>query len=89
METFVAVHLSNCEEEPVIGVIKEVTEEQFTIHYWKGSYRGRWCPPRSREPWMQVLPKECIIMHSFELTEAKKLQPTTKNFLRKSVADDN
>ena len=98
VETFVAVHLSNCEEEPVIGVIKEVTEEQFTIHYWKGTYRGRWCPlnkPRSREPWTQVLPKECIIMHSFELTEAKKLQPTTKNFLRnkyatlKSVADDN
>ena len=40
VETFAAVHLSNCEEEPVIGAIKEVTEKQFTIHYWKGTYRG-------------------------------------------------
>ena len=84
VETFVAVFLSNWDEEPVIGVVKEVTEEHFKIHYWKGTYRGRWSPlnkPRSREPWTQMLPKECIIIHSFELTEAKKLQATTRRHL--------
>ena len=84
MERFVAVFLSNCDEEPVIGVVKEVTEDNFKIHYWKGNYRGRWSPlnlPRSIEPWTQMLPKECIILHSFELTEAKKLQATTRKHL--------
>jgi len=76
VENFVAVFLPNCDEEPVIGAVKEVTEDHFKIHYWIGTYRGRWSPlnpPRSIEPWTQILPKECIILHSFELTEAKKL----------------
>ena len=69
---------------PVIGVVKEVTEDHFKIHYWKGTYRGKWSPlnlPRTREPWTEVLPKECIILHSFELTEAKKLLVTTRRHL--------
>ena len=52
-EKFVAVSLSNCDEEPVIGVVKEVTEDRFKIHYWIGTYKGRWTPlnsPRSIEP---------------------------------------
>ena len=84
METFVAVFLSNCDEEPVIGVVKEVTEDHFKIHYWRGSYRGRWSPlnlPRTTEPWLELLPKQCVILHSFELTEANKLQATTKRHL--------
>lgn len=84
IETYAAVFLSNCEEEPVIGVLKEISEDHFKIHYWKGTYRGKWSPlslPRTREPWTEVLPKECIILHSFELTEAKKLQVTTRRHL--------
>ena len=41
VETFAAVFLSNCDDEPVIGVVKEVTEDQFKIHYWKGTYRSK------------------------------------------------
>jgi len=29
VDTYVAVFLENCEEEPVIGVIKEVTDDHF------------------------------------------------------------
>ena len=79
-----AVFLSNCEEEPVIGIVKELTDDRFKIHYLKGTYRGKWSPlnlPRTREPWTEVLPKECIILHSFELTEANKLQVTTRRHL--------
>ena len=84
IETYAAVFLSNCEEEWVIGVLKEISEDHFKIHYWKGTYRGKWSPlslPRTREPWTEVLPKECIILHSFELTEAKRLQVTTRRHL--------
>lgn len=86
VEKFVAVFLSNCDEEPVIGVVKEVTEDHFKIYYWKGPYRGRWSPlnlPRSIQPWTQILPKECIILHSFELTEAKKLRATRNHLIKK------
>ena len=89
IEQLAAVYLSNCDEEPIIGMVKELHEEKFTIHYWKGSYQGKWSPlnkPRSREPWTQELPKQCILMHSFELTEARKLQHTTKTFLRQKYA---
>ena len=34
VENFGVVFLSNCDEEPVIGVVKEVTEVHFKIHYW-------------------------------------------------------
>ena len=37
---FVAVLLSNWNEEPVIGKIKELLEDEFKIHYWKGTYFG-------------------------------------------------
>ena len=89
VETFVAVFLSNCDDEPVIGVVKEVTGDQFKIHYWKGTYRGKWAPlnvPRSREPWTDMLTKECIILHAFQLTNDMKLQPTTRKHLSEKYA---
>ena len=82
---FVAVLLSNWDKEPVIGVIKELCDHEFHIHYWKGTYRGKWAPMnqfRSTEPWIDTLPKSCIILHSFELTTDLKLQPTTRKHLK-------
>ena len=46
--THAAVFLSNSEEEPVIGIVKGVTEDHFKIHYWKGTYRGKWCPSKNK-----------------------------------------
>ena len=82
---FVAVLLSNWDKEPVIGVIKELCDHEFQIHYWKGTLRRKWAPMnqfRSSEPWIDALPKSCIILHSFELTTDLKLQPTTRNRLK-------
>ena len=76
MEKFVSVSMSNCDEEPVISVVKEVTRDYFKIHCWKKIYRGRWSP---LEPWTQIHQKG--FLHSFELTEAKKLQTTTRKHL--------
>ena len=85
---FVVVYLSNWDKEPVIGVIEELMEKDFKIHYWKGSYRGKWGSlnlPRSREPWTEILPKDYIILHAFELSEAMKLQPTARGHLVEKV----
>ena len=69
------------DKEPLIGVIKELWDCEFQIHYWKGTYRGKWAPLnqfRSTKPLIDTLPKSCIILHSFELTTDLKLQPTTR-----------
>ena len=86
---FVVVLLSNWNKEPVIGVVKELLEDELKIHYWKGTYFGKWVPQnkiRSIEPWIDKLPKKCIIIHSFCLTSNMKLQPTKRKHLKNKYA---
>ena len=86
---FVAVLLSNWNKEPVIGIIKELLEDEFKIHYWKGTSFGKWVPQnkiRSTEPWVDKLPKEYIIIHSFDLSSDMKLQPLTRKRLKNKYA---
>ena len=86
VDAFVAVLLSNWDKEPVIGVVKDLSANEFRIHHWKGTYKGKWTPqniPQSNDPWTEMLPKECIVLHSFELTDGMKLLPTTRKHLAK------
>jgi len=81
----VAVNLANCDEVPVIGKVLEVSADEFKLHYWKGSFKGKWRPqnaPRTRTPWVNDLPKTCIILCSFSLTEDGKLFPSTRKHLQ-------
>ncbi|XP_074628853.1 uncharacterized protein LOC141886566 isoform X1 [Acropora palmata] len=92
---FVAVFLENYDKMPVLGKVISVGETHFKIHYWKGSYGGKWSPqniPRRRtEPWLEDLPKSCIVCCDFHLTEDNRLMPSTKTFLknRYTVLRDN
>ena len=84
VDAFVAVLLSNWDKEAVIGVVKDLSANEFRIHYWKVTYKRKWTPqniPRSSDPWTEMLPKECIVLHSFELTDGMKLLPTTRKHL--------
>ena len=84
VDAFVAVLLSNWDKEPVIGVVKDLLANEFRIYYWKGTYKGKWTPqnnPRSNDPWTEMLPRECIVLHSFELSDGMKLLPTTRKHL--------
>ena len=86
---FVAVHLPNYDKVPVIGKVLEVSEDMVKIHYWKGSFKGKWSPqdvPRRRTPWVDELPKTCIILCSFSLTEDSKLLPSTRKHLQDEYA---
>ena len=84
VDAFVAVLLSNWDEEPVIGVVKDLSANEFRIHYWKGKYKGKWTPqniPRSNDPWSEMLPKECIVLHSFELTDGMTRKHLAEKYL--------
>lgn len=86
---FVAVHLANYDRVPVIGKVLEVNGDSIKIHYWKGSFKGKWSPqdvPRRRTPWVDELPKTCIILCSFSLTEDSKLLPSTRRHLQDEYA---
>lgn len=87
---FVAVYLENYDKTPVIGNVVSVEEDNSQIHYWKGSYHGKWSPQhlprRRREPWLEEQPKSCVVCCGFQLTEEHKLMPATKAFLRDRYA---
>lgn len=46
---FVAVNLSNCDKVPIIGKVLEVHDEEVKVHYWKGSFKGKWSPQNALE----------------------------------------
>lgn len=58
---FVSLYFSNYEKEPVIGKVISIEDNYFEVHYWKGTYLGKWSPqhvPRRRvQPWVERLPK--------------------------------
>ena len=87
---FVALYFDNYDKEPVIGKVLSIEENQFQVHYWKGTYLGKWSPQhlpwRKTEPWLERLPKTCIVCSSFQLNEDSKLMPATRNFLKERYA---
>ena len=83
--TFVAVHIDNWDKVPVIGNVVEVKEETIKVHYWQGSFKGKFRPqnvPRSCSPWVDELPKTCVILCSFSLSDENKLLPSTRKYLQ-------
>ena len=89
MGKFVAVHLANYDKMPVIGEVLEVNGDNITIHCWKGSFKGKGSPqdvPRRWTPWVDELPKTCIILCLFSLTEDNKLLPSTRRHLQDEYA---
>ncbi|CAB4023645.1 Hypothetical predicted protein [Paramuricea clavata] len=73
---------------PVIGKVVEVLEEEFTIHYWKGSYAKPWEPHLLKNgkeitPWSDVLPKQSIIICDFHLDSENKLLENTRKYLKR------
>ena len=92
VEKFVAVHLANYDKVPVIGKVLEVSESIVKIHHWKGSFKGKWSPqdvPRRRTPRIDELPKTCVILCSFLLSEDNKLLPSTRNISKMSMLNYN
>ena len=74
---------------PVIGQVLEVEEESIKIHYWQGSFKGKWRPqnaPRTWSPWIDELPKTCIILCSFSLSHDNKLLPATRKYLQQEYS---
>ena len=47
---------------------------------------GKWTPrhvPRQKSrPWVEILPKSCLMCSSFELMEDRKLMPSTRKFIK-------
>lgn len=82
---FVAMFFENSDEIPCIGKVLELEEEHFTVHYYKGTYGGKWTPrhvPRKKHvPWNERLPKSCIVCCNFTM-ENDRLEIAFRKFLK-------
>jgi hypothetical protein len=72
----------------VIGEVIEVGETDFKLHYWKGAYNTAWQPHmvKSKEgeiPWTDTLPKQSVIVCSFQLDENNHLYENTRKFIKR------
>ena len=82
-DCFVAVNLKNY-KKPVVGKVLEKMESTFKIEYWKGSINKEWVPwlISNSEPWVDVLPKDCIYLTAFQLDSGQKLHTDTRRKIR-------
>jgi mannosyltransferase OCH1-like enzyme len=77
------INLENYNKVPVIGKVLEKRDNEFTIHYWKGSWKKNWEPwLHSKGPWTDVLSKEYVYLADFTLNEGDKLCGDTKRLMK-------
>ena len=94
----VAVLLENYSMEvPWIGEVLETEENMFKIHYWKGSINKPWEPHMLKTrngramqlvPYTDLLPKACVILCGFKLTNENKLTHWQKKYLREKLHEE-
>ena len=95
----VAVLLENySKDKPWIGKVLSATDDEFQIHYWKGSYNKPWPPDMVKikdgkffkeVPYTDILPKMCILLCAFELTEESKLTKWQKKYLQEKLKGES
>ncbi|XP_032217810.1 uncharacterized protein LOC5517433 [Nematostella vectensis] len=82
---FVAMYFANSNEIPCLGKVLKLETDHFEVHYYKGTYNGRWTPrhvPRKRAtPWTERLAKTCIVWWG-QLVDGMKLEKATRTFLK-------
>ena len=80
----VAVNIHGYKKVPVLGKVIAVDESSFEIEYWKDSSKTEWKPweVAGGNLWTDTLPKECILLVSFQLNENNKLANETYKYLK-------
>ena len=90
-DVLVALHLEGQKKLPVIARVNEIHEKSVDVTYLKGSWRKSWSVwlLRNKQPWIDTLTKECIILVDFQLEENGKLPNQTCKFLKQRYAELN
>ena len=79
----VAVYPSNYDRIPVLGKVLEIKTDSVKIHYWKGSFKGKFSPqnlPRRETPWVDELPID-ISGETIDLSSANLCVGVKREFL--------
>ena len=85
-----AVHMEGSSEEPAIGECLAITSESVSVRWYKGDYSSAWAPYKVPDPtdrrkkifWEQNIPRNSIILYSFQLTAIKHLKKATVKHLK-------
>lgn len=84
---FVAVAQARS-KPPVIGKVLDVSEETFNILYWKGSWKKEWALWMNLgAPWVDALPKSCVILTDFKLDSNGRFRSETVKYLKQQYKE--
>ena len=78
------------EGQPCLGKITTLADHQglLTVHYYTGSYEGRWRPMMSRtSPYLRKVPASDVLC-KFKLSSDGRMSPITQRKLRTVIDDE-
>ena len=87
----VAVYSDDQQIEPWIGRVTAILEEEIEVIWLEGNYNSKWKNAKKKDPinkrkqidWMDLIPKNSIILFAFELTTTSHLRKKTIDHLKK------
>ena len=91
----IAVICENCDLEPTIARVEEISCTDVEIVWLEGAYDKAWKVAKHRDPrnksrmveWRDAVPKESIILFAFELTATRHLRKRTIDHLKSIYSD--
>ena len=83
----VAIHVEDCELEPAIAVILQISGDTIRVKWFQGTYTSAWKPWMLREGrkkvyWEDNIPKNSVILFDFSLGKNGHLRKSTTAHLK-------
>lgn len=91
----VAVQCDHYDDLPQIAKVLGVTTDTIEVEWYGGSWTTVWKPVKRRDgrhliPWAEIIPKSCVKLFDFSLTETGKLtKQRLKEAYKAEPADEN
>lgn len=82
-----AVHCEEKEGRPFVATIKDIKDDDVTVGWLKGSWKGVWRPwivkrRKQQQLYTSVIPQNSLILWDFKLTQGGKLRQETVRELK-------
>ena len=95
VDQWVAVFCQESEfEDPSIGKVKEVRDNQLRVGWYQGKWSGQWSEwmipapgPRRKQPWDQWVSKDAVLLYDFAMTATNRLKKETVTYLKQKYSE--
>ena len=91
----VALTVENCDQEPLLGKVIKIMDEEIQIVWLEGDYSSSWRVAKYSDPqnrrkkieWTDTVPKASVLLFDFELTATNHLRKSTSSHLKRKYAE--